>query len=253
VRTRLDRFSIISDLSFKRATSKVVNTTQAEDKLTVVRFDAVYSGIDRWFWTATQDAYASISVGIPDFLGSMGPDGDGKSGRRGGSGATTFSAGKYAGGDFTKLNLGYTRIQPTFDLQSLMFRFDMQYSPDLLTSLEQYSLGGPSNVRAYPVAEILVDNAVFTSFEYIFSASPDIKQTWLNKLQFSVFFDFAKGDINDPILNSVSSATLSGLGVGVQVQPFNKLKARIDLAKATGDKPSDTQTLPFYFSLEYKF
>jgi hemolysin activation/secretion protein len=175
------------------------------------------------------------------------------SSRRGGSGATATTAGTRAGGDFTKFNFGYSRLQPTFKLQSLLFRFDMQVSSDLLTSLEQYSMGGPYNVRAYPVAEILVDNAMFTSFEYIFSASPEIRQTWLNKLQLSVFFDYATGDLNDPILNSVSEATLSGVGIGIQAVPFDKVKARIDFAKATGDEPSDLQSLPFYFSLEYVF
>lgn len=244
--TRLDQFSLVADLSIKSATSKVVDTVAAEDKLTVIRLDALYSGIDRFIWRASHDFSASISVGLADFLGSMDSAGNGLSGRRGNNGAR-------AGGDFTKFNLAYSRLQPTFTLQSLLFRFQMQSSSDLLTSLEQYSLGGPYNVRAYPVAEVLVDNALFTSFEYILTASPDIEQTWLNKLQLSVYFDYASGDLNDPLINELSSTTLSGLGLGIQVEPFNKFRARIDLATATGDKPSDLQTLPFYFSMEYRF
>jgi len=253
VHTRTDSFNIIADLSLKQATSRVVDTVQAKDKLTVVRLDTVYSGIDRLLWTASHEAYFSVSVGLADFLGSMDSTGNGMSSRRGGSGATATTAGTRAGGDFTKFNFGYSRLQPTFNLQSLLFRFDMQVSSDLLTSLEQYSMGGPYNVRAYPVAEILVDNAMFASFEYIFTASPEIRQTWLNKLQLSVFFDYATGDLNDPILNSVSEATLSGVGIGIQAVPFDKVKARIDFARATGDEPSDLQSLPFYFSLEYVF
>lgn len=246
VHTRLDKFSVVADLSLKQATSKIVDTVAAKDKLTVVRFDAVYSGIDRWLWTASQDASISLSVGIPDFLGSMNSDGDGQSGRRGGSG-------QYAGGDFTKINASYSRLQPTFNLQSLLVRVQAQISSDLLTSLEQYSLGGPYNVRAYPVAEVLVDNAFFTSFEYILSASPEIKQTWLNNLQLSVFFDYAQGNLNDPLINDLSSTTLSGFGLGIQVEPFNKLRVRFDYAKATGDETSDAQSLPFYLSMEYRF
>jgi len=244
--TKLDQFSLVADLSLKQATSKVVSTVAAEDKLTVVRFDAFYSGIDRWVWRASHEASASISIGLADFLGSMDSNGNGISGRRGNNGAR-------AGGDFTKLNLAYSRLQPTFNLQSLLFRFQMQMSSDLLTSLEQYSLGGPYNVRAYPVAEVLVDNAIFTSFEYILTASPDIEQTWLNKLQLSVYFDYASGDLNDPLINELGSTTLSGLGIGFQVEPFNKFRARIDIATATGDEPSDLQSLPFYFSMEYRF
>lgn len=246
IHTKLDQLSLVADLSLKSATSKVVDTVAAEDKLTVLRFDALYSGVDRWLWTASHEASASISVGLADFLGSMPSDGDGLSGRRGGSG-------QFAGGDFTKLNFAYSRLQPTFNLQSLLFRFQAQVTSDLLTSLEQYSLGGPYSVRAYPVAEVLVDNALFTSFEYILRASPDVKQTWLNNLQLSVYFDYASGDLNDPLINEPSSATLSGIGLGLQVEPFNKFRARIDFAKATGDEPSDLQSLPFYFSMEYRF
>jgi hemolysin activation/secretion protein len=122
-----------------------------------------------------------------------------------------------------------------------------------LSSLEKYSLGGPYNVRAYPVAEILVDSAFFTSFEYILTASPEVKQTWLNNLQLSVFFDYATGELNDPLVNELASTTLSGFGIGVQVEPFNMFRVRLDLASATGDEPSDLQTLPFYLSMEYRF
>ena len=194
-----------------------------------------------------------MSIGLPKFLGAMDENGDGKSSRRGGSGATAISSGTRAGGDFLKLNLGYSRLQPTFDLQSLLFRFDMQVSSDLLTSLEQFSLGGPYSVRAYPVAQILVDNAIFTSFEYIVKASPDTEKNWLSNLQLSAYFDFARGDINDPILNSVSSATLSGIGVAIQLQPFSNTRVRLDLSTATGDEPADLQTLPLYLSVDYRF
>lgn len=244
--TRLDQFSLITDLSLKSATSKIVDTVAAEDKLTVIRFDVVYSGVDRFFWTASHEVYASISIGLADILGSMDSSGSGLSGRRGGSGVR-------AGGDFTKFTFSYSRLQPTFNLQSLLFRFHTQITSDLLTSLEQYTLGGPYNVRAYPTAEVLVDSAYFTSFEYILTASPDIKQTWLNNLQLSVYFDYATGELNDSLINELSSATLSGIGLGIQLEPFNKFRVRLDLSKATGDEPSDLKSLPFYLSMEYRF
>ena len=244
--TKLDQFSVVADLSLKSATSKIVNTVAAEDKLTVIRLDALYSGVDRWLWTASHQATASISVGLADVLGSMDSEGNGISGRR-------SSDGVRAGGDFTKINLAYTRYQPTVSLQTLLIRFEAQFSSDLLTSLEQYPLGGPYNVRAYPIAEILVDNVIFTSFEYILTASPDIQHTWLNGLQLSVYYDYASGDLNEPLINEIGEATLSGIGLGIQVEPFNKFLVRIDLATATGDEASDLQSLPFYFSMEYHF
>lgn len=219
VHSKFDKFTLVADISLKSASSTILGSVSSEDKLTVLKLDAIYSGLDRWLWPARHEALASISLGS----------------------------------DFTKFNFSYTRLQPTVSLQSLLFRFQAQQTSDSLTSLEQYSLGGPYNVRAYPVAEVLVDNAVFTSFEYIFSSSPDTQHPWLNNLQISVFFDHASGDINEPLINEVASVTLSGMGVGVQVEPLNNLHARIDMATALGDEPSELQSLPFYFSLQYQF
>jgi hemolysin activation/secretion protein len=237
--TKLDQFSLITDLSYKIATSKVVDTVAAEDKLTVIRLDAIYSGVDRWLWVASHEASASFTFGTSDVLSTQDAAGNVVTGR--------------GEGGFSKINLAYSRLQPTFDLQSLLFRFQTQISSDLLSSLEKYSLGGPYNVRAYPVAEILVDKAFFTSFEYILTASPEVRQTWLNNLQLSVFYDYATGELNDPLINELASTTLSGFGIGVQVEPFNMFRVRLDLASATGDEPSDLQTLPFYLSMEYRF
>lgn len=246
IRSRLDNLTVGIDLSLKNATSKVIDSVAAEDKLTVFRFDAAYSGIDRWKWPAQHSATASISVGVADFLGSMDSNGNELSGRRGGSG-------EFAGGDFSKLVLSYTRSQPIFELQTLLFRYRGQYTSDMLVALEQFSLGGPDTVRAYPVAEALVDKATFLSLEWIAFVSPEIEYTWLNKFQFSIFFDYATGSKNDPLVNDIASVTLSGPGFSLQGKPFDVLTARLDFAFDTGDEPSDNQTLPFYFRLAYEF
>ena len=218
-----------------------------EDKLSVLRLSSNYSALTRFWGAAQHEANVSVSAGLADFLGSMGSDGDGMSNRTGGSGAL-------AGGDFTKLNFSYNRLQHINNLQSVLYRFDSQFTSDLLTSLEQFSLGGPNTVRAFPVAEALVDKALFVSVEWIARASPDIPQTWLNKLQLSVFFDYASGKTVDPLVNELSSLTLAGIGVSAQVEPFNNMIARIDLSLADfGETPSDKQTLPFYFRLEFPF
>jgi len=244
--TKLDRFSMLADLSLKSATNKLFTEVSAEDKLSVIRFDAIYSGVDRWLWRANHELIASVSIGMADFLGSMDETGNDFSSRQG-------EISGYAGGDFTKFNLRYTRLQPVVNFQSLLLRFEAQYTSDLLTSLEQYSLGGPYNVRAYPVAEVLVDNAVFTSIEYILNTSPEIELQWLRSLQLSVFFDYASGDLNDPLTNEVSTATLSGMGLGIQISPFNNFITRVDLSAALGDEPTDAQSLPFYLSMKYQF
>jgi hemolysin activation/secretion protein len=189
---------------------------------------------------------AKLSIGLPGFLGSLDSDGSALSGRQG-------KIKGNAGGDFTKLNLDYLRISRLTEFQSLLLSFSGQVSSDLLTSLEQFSLGGPDTVRAYPVGETLVDKAWLFSAEWQADVSPETPQPWLNKLQLSIFYDYATGKLNDPFTNVISSVALSGIGFGIQVEPFNEFTAKMQYAFVLGDEPQDNQSSPFYFRLQYDF
>jgi hemolysin activation/secretion protein len=245
-RGRRARITTSVDLSLKAAESRVISTLDSQDKLTVLGFSADYAGTSWSGSGAYQQMSTKLSVGLADFLGSMDGNGDGLSGRRG---ATQDRA----GGDFSKLNFDYLRVSRLTEFQSLLLRFSAQTTSDILTSLEQFSLGGPDTVRAYPVAEALVDKAWLVSAEWRADASPEIPQTWLNKLQFSIFYDYAQGTLNDPLVNDIGSVSLAGLGFGVEVQPFNKFNAKLQYASDLGDEPSENQSLPIYFSLRLDF
>ena len=73
---------------------------------------------------------------------------------------------EFARGDFTKIFLSASRLQSLTPLweklrhHSLLFRMEAQWSGDLLVPLEQYSVGGPTNVRAYQPTEQLLDKAM---------------------------------------------------------------------------------------------
>jgi hemolysin activation/secretion protein len=245
-RGRTARLTSTVDLSVKEATSRVVSTLNSRDKLAVIGASADYAGTSWSSSRAYQQISAKLSIGLAGFLGSMDNNGDGLSGRRG-------SIQDRAGGDFTKINIDYLRVSQLTEFQSLLLRFSGQTTPDILTSMEQFSLGGPDTVRAYPVAEALVDKAWLVSAEWRADASPEIPQTWLNKLHFSVFYDYATGTLNEPLTNDFASVSLSGFGFGVQVRPFNKFTAKMQLAFDLGDEPSENQSMPFYFSLRYDF
>ena len=98
-----------------------------------------------------------------------------------------------------------------------------------------------------------MDTAWLFSTEWRANASSEIPQTWLYGLEFSVFYDMAQGSLNDPLTNDVDKVSLSGLGVGMDFRPFNKFRARFQYSFDLGDEPSDNQSLPFYFSLQYDF
>jgi len=245
-RKRTERMSATLDLSLKSAESRVVDTVDSLDKLTVLSAQALYQGTSWSGAGAYQQLSATLSLGLDEFLGAMDSDGDGLSGRTGGSG-------NRAGGDFSKINIDYLYLRRIAALQSLLFKFSLQKSSDLLTSLEQFALGGPDTVRAYPVAEALMDNVWLVSAEWRADASPDIPQKFFNGLQYLVFFDYATGSLNDPLNNDIESVTLSGIGVGVELAPYKKFPMKMQLAYATGDEPSDNQSLQFYFSFRYNF
>ena len=245
-RQRSERMSATLDLSLKSAQSKILSTLDSQDKLTVLSLSGLYQGTSWSDSGAYQQLGVTLSLGLEGILGAMDSNGDGLSGRTGGSG-------NRASGGFSKINIDYLRLQKLAELQSLIFRASLQNSSDLLASMEQFSLGGPDSVRAYPVAEALVDNAWLLSVEWRAQASPDIPQTLLHNLQLFVFLDYAKGSLNDPLNNEINSVTFSGYGFGADVEPYRQFKARVQFAFDLGDPPSDSQSLPFYFSLRYDF
>lgn len=245
-RERYERMSATVDLSLKEAESLVIDTTDSLDKLTVLSLQGLYQGTSWSDGGAYQQLAATLSIGLDDFLGSMDSDGDGMSGRTGGSG-------DFAGGDFTKLNLDYLRVQQLANLQSLIFKFSAQISSDLLTSLEQLALGGPYTVRAYPVGEALVDEGVLMNLEWRARASRQTPLNFLNGLQYLAFLDYATGSLNDPLNNEVDEVKFYGFGFGLEFEPYRKYRASITYAFDLGDEPSDNQSLPFYFSLQYDF
>jgi hemolysin activation/secretion protein len=245
-RKRTERMSATLDLSLKSAESRVIDTLDALDKLTVLSAQALYQGTSWSRAGAYQQLSATLSLGLDEFLGAMDSNGDGLSGRTGGSGLR-------AGGGFTKINIDYYYLRRIAVLQSLAFKLSLQQSSDLLTSLEQLALGGPDTVRAYPVAEALVDNAFLISLEWRADASPDIPQAFFNGLQYLAFFDFAEGSLNDPLNNEIESVTLYGIGVGAELRPFKKFRMKLQLAYALGDEPSDNQSTQFYFSFVYDY
>ena len=245
-RDRRQTISVRGGVNLKSSISKVRSTLDSEDRLTVLYGEASYAGVSWSSSGAYQSARIKLSLGLPDVLGAMDRNGSGKSGRAGGSG-------KLAGGNFSKLEFSYTRQQPLQPLQTLLLSFRGQYSPDLLTSMEQFSLGGPDSVRAYPVAEALMDTAWVFSAEWMAEASPDIAQTLLNRLRLSLFFDYASGSQNDPLQNEVESVRFSGAGGSAEMEPYKALKLKLTVAAATGDSASDNRSWPFYLSLNYRF
>lgn len=183
--------------------------------------------------------------GISGFLGAM-DENDSTSSRTN------------ASGSFAKYMLDYTRVQPLFQLfassffnhQYLLIRTQGQYTDDALISLEQVALGGPNNVRAYPVSTALMDKSGFFSLEWIAKSSVKTNVSWLQALQFSIFFDYAKGYRNQSLANESKKTSLTGSGLSMMLINNKGFNVKTELAMPIG---GDSLAPKFYFSLSYNF
>ena len=116
----------------------------------------------------------------------------------------------------------------------------------MLTPLEQYSVGGPDNVRGYPVAEILWDRAAFFSLEYLVDApfiadNPAFgNRRWGELMQMSLFYDQATGSLVDPLPTvQEGSETYRSAGWGLRLNVPNRFSSRFMIALPLGQENSD--------------
>ena len=204
------------------------------------------------------------SVGFAFGLGDqLGGNGDGTAPgqivpprRRGGSG-------KFASNDFWKLEGTLSRFMKITDAISVLARLEGQWSNVLLTSTQQYSIGGPSNVRAYNVSEFLVDRALYASMEWTFDApffagQPfDDSLTWGQVLKVSFFADYAWGQLNDPTPTDIANLNVGGVGAGLSFNLPGTALGRLQYARPIGKRvpgaPGDPSSHRWWLDLTYQF
>ena len=191
----------------------------------------------------------TYSHGFDDLFGSL-TDYDSQQGAR----ASRLDA----GGNFDKIVGQLQRFQRITQNNALLLRASGQYSDDILVSLEQFSIGGPDTVRAYPSAEFLADTAGFASLEWIVNA-PGIAsrpafggRTWGQILQASLFVDYATGRLNQVLAGEEDRIDLSGWGVALQLSVPNRFFARIDVATPiSSHDPSNGRDPQYFFRLGF--
>jgi len=178
-------------------------------------------------------------LGVPtkaDVLADFGPQNKNKTGV---PPSRTGADGNPNTPEFNKLTLNYQWYKNLPNTQGLLFRFGGQYSPDLLSSLEQFVMGGPDSVRAAPTSQFLVDNGIFSSMEYSISA-PGFgdkhafgSYTWGQVLRFRVFVDAARGYDNDPT-DTANRKYLAGSGIGLVFTIPGSFTANLQWARLNG-------------------
>lgn len=253
-RSRLFNSYGLLQLSRKSAKLDVTEGEDRADELTVFSLESGFN----WAGSARRhmaNGRLQYHRGVEGLLGAMEATSDPaltEASRRGGSGA-------FAGGGFSKLNLDYDHWYSLTPKHMLHLSLRGQYSQDLLASLEQMAIGGPNSVRAYPTAAFLRDSAVSTSIEWLMQA-PGFSQwkafgnrRWGEVLQVSLFMDYAKGWLNDPLASDREEVSISGIGAGLRFN-YEKFSARFEFASPLGDEPPDNDRDPQYFlEMNYGF
>lgn len=232
----------VFDIAQKETTVTQPSLTPAEDNLSVLSYTFNYFSVGQ--------AQRGINLG---YLRAIAGDNDGVSpSRQGASGA-------FAVGSYSVFEFGYQRLQRLSENHSLLLRLDGQYSNDLLVSLEQYGLGGPANNRAYSVSEALIDSGGAATFEWIIDAPGFAKRqignrTWGDIFQLSVFYDYAGGEVNDPLPFQPETINLRGYGLGLQFGISEKFRLRMDAAKAdSAIVPVNRKDPQYWASFSYTF
>jgi hemolysin activation/secretion protein len=250
-RTRLGSASIGLAVNVKSAEFSAPPAAIYDDKLTTARLDAQWERVDTRFRGVNHFAF-SYTHGFKDLLGSLDDYDPSLLG-----GASRLGA----SGEFDKISLQVQRLQRLTQSTSLLLRVDGQYSDDPLVSLEQFSLGGPNSVRAYSVSEVLAERGGVASLELILGAPGIAKRpafgsyTWGQLLQLSVFADYAKGWLNEPLLSGQEeSVELSGAGGALQFAVPGHVFARFEVATPLSNRPVGNDRDPqFYFRLGASF
>lgn len=156
------------------------------------------------------------------------------------------------------------RLQALPGDQRLLLRGSAQFTDDALTPMEQFSLGGPNSVRAYPLSTALGDRGVQATVEYQVSApgfanksSPFNGRRWGDLLDLSLFYDWGRiSPATDNRRLGLQPVTLEGAGMGIGLRLPWKPELRLDMsaAKPTGSyRGSDGRSTQFWARISTTF
>ncbi|WP_186293373.1 ShlB/FhaC/HecB family hemolysin secretion/activation protein [Chitinimonas sp. BJB300] len=139
-------------------------------------------------------------------------------------------------------NISYSYQQPLSGGFSLQGWLEGQYAEKNLDSSEQFTLGGPSDIRAYPVGEAQGDRGGRASLELRYDVPKVVPS--LGRLQLATFVDTGNIAVNSESSGiAISTATgrnsyaLKGWGLGASLFKPNQYSLRLAWAHKIGSNP----------------
>ncbi|MDD5155514.1 MAG: ShlB/FhaC/HecB family hemolysin secretion/activation protein [Candidatus Omnitrophica bacterium] len=193
---------------------------------------------------------AEVDIGIPDIMGGLKKASD-----------TTTASRSGAGGNFVKNTVNLLRLQKLPFSSTLLWKNQVQISPYVLTSAEQFQIGGIANVRGYGPAEAVGDSGYYTSFEWSFPvyfipkklAVPFSKANFYDALRLAVFYDWATSRLRRPQSTEAKNRTLRSAGCGLRFTLPEDFSLRVDLGWPLDNTPSDSDHLHTWVQVSKDF
>ena len=258
---RSRQFNLSTKLELNHEASRTFSRGRLsnEDSLSVLSLEASIDHVDNRF-KGINFLTVEYSRGIDNFFNSMGSAGQAAALPTGRRPSRQGGSRTFASAQFEKLFISATRLQTVTKRILLLARSEYQWSNDLLVPMEQYSVGGPDNLRAFPSAQILLDHTLFFSAELIHPMPfiTDVQafgnRTWGELMQLSIFYDHVIGNLNDP-LDSQPGGHINLRGAGFQGR-FNlpgSWEARIMSAWQIGDPADNGRRPQLWGDVTYKF
>jgi len=141
------------------------------------------------------------------------------------------ATGLHTDGGYNKLAYSLSRNQSIYKTLSFYTGVTGQWADNNLDSSEQFSLGGPSGVRAFPVSEASCDVGVIsiTELRYLFSTLGSLP----GSLQLSGFFDYGYARLHFDPITPDNTRSIAGAGFGINWFDADSFSIRSSVAWRT--------------------
>ena len=176
-----------------------------------------------------------LDCGIPNIMGGL-KEQDPKASRSG------------AGGNFLKDTINLLRLQKMPFSSNLLWKNQIQLSPYILTSAEQFQIGGIRNVRGYPPAEAVGDRGYAMTWEWSIPPYfvpreikvPFSKAKLYDAIRVAMFYDWANTRLRRPSATEEKNKTLRSAGCGLRFNLPEDFSLRLDIGWPLDNTPSDS-------------
>ncbi len=193
---------------------------------------------------------SEFDFGIPSIMGGLKK-----------ASSTTTSSRSGSGGEFVKTSIDLIRLQKIPLSSNLLWKNQLQISPYILTSAEEFQIGGITNARGYPSAEAVGDNGFASAWELYFPAyfvskeikAPFSRASFYDAFRGVIFYELATARLRRPAAGEDKNKTLKSAGFGMRFNLPENFSLRLDLGWPLDNTPSDSDQLHTWLQISKDF